>query len=65
MSRKANPNPNPTLRPYPNSTHDPNPNPNQVSRKAQLDVSCLTARGELQRATKKRDYEQAPLTPNP
>ena len=29
-----------------------------VSRKNQLDVSCLTARGELQRATKKRDYEQ-------
>ena len=62
VSRKATPNPNPTPRPYPNSTLDPNPNPNQVSRKAQLDVSCLTARGELQRATKKRDYEQRVLS---
>ena len=33
-----------------------------VSRKNQLDVSCLTARGELQRATKKRDYEQKVLS---
>ena len=29
-----------------------------MTRKAQLDVSCLTARGELQRAAKQRELEQ-------
>ena len=33
-----------------------------VSRKAQLDVSCLTARGELQRAAKKRELEEKVLS---